>query len=288
MFIVMGATGHVGSVVADALLTKGEAVAVLTRDPGQAGPWEAKGARVIKADADDADSLRQAFQQGRRAFLLNPPADPSGDTDTVELRTGASIVAALEGSGLEKVMAASTYGARPGERIGDLTTLWAFEEALRAQPIPTAINRGAYYMTNWLGLADVVRQSGKLPSMFPADTVMPMVAPQDLGEAAVTRLLSPVEDTAVRYVEGPARYTPKDVADAFATALERQVAVEAAPRDQWEAIYKRLGFSDEAARSYVAMTGASFDGGFDKPDAPDRGHVRLRDFIADALAGSGS
>lgn len=287
MFIVMGATGHIGSVVANILLDRREAVAVLTRKPDEAGAWEAKGARVIEADADDADSLRQAFRQGRRAFLLNPPADPTSDTDTVELRTGANIVAALKGSALEKVVAASTYGARPGARIGDLTTLWAFEEALRAQPIPAAINRGAYYMTNWLALADTVRQSGKLPSMFPVDTVMPMVAPQDLGEAAVTRLLSGVDDTAVRHVEGPARYTPQDVADAFASALKREVTVEVAPRDRWRAIYKEVGFSDEAARSYVAMIRTSLDEGFDSTDADDRGRIELRKFISDALASNG-
>lgn len=151
MYIVMGATGNVGGAVAETLLGKGEHVAIITRRPEGAGIWREKGAVVLEADINDVDSLRTAFREGRRAFLLNPSASPEGDADAEERRTIANILAALEGSSLEKVVAASTYGARPGEPAGDLTTLWALEEGLRGQAIPAAINRGAYYMTNWLG-----------------------------------------------------------------------------------------------------------------------------------------
>ena len=283
MYVVMGATGHVGGAVAQTLLASGEQVTILTRRPERAGRWRDKGASVAMADVEDVDSLRAAFRRGRRAFLLNPPADIAGDTDAAERRTIANILAALEDSGLEKVVAASTYGARPGQGIGDLTTLWALEEGLRRQPIPAAINRGAYYMTNWAGLLETVTQTGKLPSMFPADMPMPMVAPADLGEAAAARLLTPVEDVGVRYVEGPQRYTPQNVAQAMARTLGRGVAVEVAPRDRWETIYKGLGFSDEAARAYVRMTAVTQDEGFDMLSDVVRGHVSLADFIAAAV-----
>jgi hypothetical protein len=53
--------------------------------------WRSKGAGLV----EDVTSLRAAFQRGRRAFLLNPPADPTTDTDTVERRTVANILATL-------------------------------------------------------------------------------------------------------------------------------------------------------------------------------------------------
>lgn len=282
MHVVMGATGHVGAAVANALLDRGEAVTICTRHPEGAQAWRARGASVAFADAEDVGSLKAAFQCGRRAFLLNPPADPSGDTDAAELHTIANILAALEGSGLEKVVAASTYGARPGNAIGDLSTLWAFEKGLRSQAIPAAINRGAYYMTNWTGLTDAVRRSRQLATMYPASTLMPMVAPLDLGEAAASRLLGPVDDQVLWHVEGPERYTPQDVADAFARALGRQVTLDVAPRHQWKTVYKSLGFSDAAAHAYVRMTELSLDNDFDKPERPVRGSVTLQDFLAAA------
>lgn len=284
MFVVMGARGHVGAAVADALLARGEKVTILTRRPDHADAWRDRGALVARADADDAGSLAGAFRSCRRAFLLNPPADPGGDTDAAERRTIAAILAALEGSGLEKVVAASTYGARPGDAVGDLSTLWELEEGLRSQPIAAAINRGAYYMTNWLGFADVARRSGVLPSMFPADLEMPMVAPADLGRAAAERLIAPVDDVGVRLIEGPDRYTPRDVADAFAAALGREVTVDVVPRERWGDAYRKAGFSAEAAAAYGRMTAVTLDEGFDSEETAVRGSVDLRTFIASALA----
>ncbi|MEV8473295.1 NmrA family NAD(P)-binding protein [Ralstonia sp. UNC404CL21Col] len=283
MYVVMGATGHVGAAVAETLLASGEDVTILTRRPERAGRWRDKGASVATADVEDVASLRAAFRRGRRAFLLNPPADIAGDTDATERRTIANILAALENSGLEKVVAASTFGARPGQGIGDLTTLWELEEGLRRQSIPAAINRGAYYMSNWASMLETVAQTGTLPSMFPADMRIPMVAPADLGEAAAARLLTPPDDVGVRYVEGPQRYTPQDVAQAMSRTLGRDVVLEVVPRDRWEAVYKGLGFSDEAARAYAKMTAVTLDEGFDQPAADDvLGHVSLADFIAAA------
>lgn len=143
MFVVMGGTGNVGRGVAALLLERVEEVTALTRHPGDAVAWRDKGANVAWADAEDLSSLHQAFRKADRAFLLNPPADPSGVSDVSERRTIANIISALEGSGLEKVVAASTYGAQPGEAIGDLLTLWLLEEGLRRQSIPAAISRGA-------------------------------------------------------------------------------------------------------------------------------------------------
>lgn len=282
----MGATGHVGAVVADQLLTHGHDVTILTRKPDDEGAWAEKGAVVAKADAEDAASLKEAFRRGTRAFLLNPPADPTGDTDATERRTIANILAALEASNLEKVVAASTYGAQPGQSVGDLSTLWTLEEGLRSQSIPSAINRGAYYMTNWLGYTEVVRRTGVLPSMFPAEMKMPMVAPVDVGAAAAERLMAPTNDTGVQYVEGPTRYTPWDVASAFAAALDREVTLEAAPRDTWETIFKDAGFSPQAASAYARMTAVSLDSGFDTPPSPRRGAIDLEAFIAEAVNAS--
>lgn len=289
MYVVMGATGNVGAAVADALLARDAAVTVLTREPDKADGWRARGATVAYADAEDAGSLREVLRRGRRAFLLNPPGDPAHDVDAAERRTVAAILAALAGAALEKVVAASTYVAQPGDSNGDLGSLWLLEESLRAQPIPAAIDRGAYYMSNWSGLADAVRESGTLPSMFPADMPLPMVAPVDLGRAAAERLMSDSDDVGIAHVEGPARYTPADVAAAFARHLTRPVEVVVTPPDQFEAAYRKIGFSDAAAGSFARMTAATLASDFAEADAPIRGVTTLDDYLAGALtSASGS
>lgn len=286
MYIVMGATGHVGSAVAETLLARGERVGIITHDPDHADSWRDTTAEILEADVNDVPSLRAAFRHGRRAFLLNPPADIDTDTDLVERRSVAAILAALDGSGLEKLVAESTAGAQPGDRIGDLNVLWELEEGLRAQPIPAAINRAPYYFSNWDEQLEAVRETGKLHTMYPADLKLPMVAPRDLGKAAAERLVSPLADSGVRYVEGPDRYSSDDVAQAFADALHRDVEVVVTPREQWEEAYLALGFSEPAAKSYARMTAVSLDSGFDHDPNPIRGSTTLEEYIRKLVARS--
>ena len=177
MYIVMGGTGHVGSATAEALLRRGEPVAIVTSNASHAAGWQEQGVEIIEADVEDVASLRAAFGRGRRAFLLNPPADITTNTDVVERHTVANILAALDGSGLEKVVAESTGGAQPGSRLGDLNVLWELEEGLRQQPIPAAINRAAYYMSNWDGLLDTVRSTGHIASDVRAGSADPDGSP---------------------------------------------------------------------------------------------------------------
>lgn len=284
MFIILGATGHIGAAAVAALRDAGENVLAVVHDAAKADALRRRGAEIAEVDIGDADALRAVLRRGRRALLLNPPADPSGDSDAEERRTMRSIVAALDGSGLEKVVAISTYGAQPGAHLADLGVLYEFEQALAAQPIPVAINRGAYYMSNWDGLIDAAR-GGTLPTMLPADLIVPMVAPEDLGRAAVRRLRSPIDDIGIRHIEGPARYTPQDVADAFAAALGRPVALDRTPPEQWREAFRALGFSDAAADSYARMTEVTV-GEPELPDDPDRDTITLQTYIADLVARS--
>jgi uncharacterized protein YbjT (DUF2867 family) len=286
MYVIMGGTGHVGSATAASLLARGEQVTIVTHDAGRADAWLGEGAEIVEANVNDVASLRTAFRRGSRALLLNPSADTSADTDAVERRTVANILAALDGSGLEKVVAVSTGGAQPGDRMGDLNVLWELEERLGRQPIPAAINRGSYYMSNWDSQVESVRKTGKLQTMYPADLLIPMVAPLDLGEIAAQRLESPLDDSGIRYVEGPRRYSSADVAKAFSQALGVPVSVDVVPRGKWEEAFRGLGFSEAAADSYARMTAVSLDGGFDMPDDALRGATTLEAHIRDLIAKS--
>jgi uncharacterized protein YbjT (DUF2867 family) len=281
MHIILGGTGNVGSAVARTLLAAGEPVTIVSRDPAKAQQWEDRGAKVAIADILDVRALTDVLCTGTRAFLLNPPAAPNTDTDAQERRTVEAILTAVEGSGLTKLVAESTYGAQPGDRCGDLNTLWELEQGLAEQPIPYAVNRGAYYFSNWAANLAEVREEGVLRTMFEADFELPMAAPEDLGEHAAELMTD--DRSGVFFAEGPRRYTPQDVANAFAAALGRTVRVETTPREQWVPAFKAMGFSSPAAESYARMTGATVDGP-DFPGDPVRGEMRLEDYIAALVA----
>jgi uncharacterized protein YbjT (DUF2867 family) len=282
MFVVLGATGNVGSSVLRVLSQTGQPVIAITHSADKAAALEADNIEAAVVDVADVQALRDTLKRGTRAFLLNPPADPGGDTNAEELATARSITQALEGTGLEKIVVESTYGAQEGEAIGDLSVLHEFEQWAKARGIATAINRGAYYFTNLDMLLEPAKE-GVVPTAFPAAMRLPMVAPADLGEAAAARLLSPIDDVGIRYVEGPEHYSFGDVAAAFARALGRDVKVETTPREKIAESFGAIGFSPEAARSYARMTEVTIDGP-EAPKDPWRGKVTLEQYISGLVA----
>ena len=283
MYIVLGANGHVGSAVANRLLSQGKPVTVVTHDATRGADWEGKGAQVAVADVRDVLGLREVLRGGERLFMLNPPAPPSTDAVAREMQTVLCIIEAIEGSGIRKVVAESTYGAQPGDNLGDLGVLYDMEQRLAAIPqLSVSVIRAAYYMSNWDAALQQAREQGVVHAFFPPEFRLPMVAPHDLGLVAARLLAAPIEDSGLHYVEGPQRYGSADVAAAFARALDRPVQAVQTPAEQWIPSLMAAGFSQVAAQSMAAMTQTTLDQQYDLPEQPERGATSLQAYI-DAL-----
>lgn len=279
MHILIGGTGHVGSALAQTLLQHGEPVTIISSDPKKAGNWEQKGAAVAIADVHDTEALHQVFQRGNRLFLLNPPAAPSTDTAAEERKTLASILKALSGSGIKKVVAESTYGAQPGNRVGDLGVLYDMEQGLKKTGLPCSIIRAAYYMSNWDMSLQMARQEGKIHTLYPTDLTLPMVSPNDIGQVAARLMMEPIKKTGLHYVEGPALYSSADVAAAFSKALNKPIAVVETPQEQWIPVLMGTGFSQKGAESMAAMTEITLKKAYELPDLPIRGNTTLQVYV---------
>jgi uncharacterized protein YbjT (DUF2867 family) len=286
MYIILGATGRVGSAVAQNLLDQGQPVTIITHNPKKSSEWEQKGAHVAIADVHDTDGLRRVFRQGKRLFLLNPPAAPDTDSAQEERKSIASILAALVDADLEKIVAQSTYGAQPGNRIGDLGVLYEMEQGLARLSIPFSIVRAAYYMSNWDMAFQTAQQEGKVYTFYPPNFKIPMAAPQDLGRIAAQLLMEPLSQTGLHYAEGPEPYSSTDVAAAFAVALDKPVEAIEIPRKQWIPALKEAGFSQAAAESMAEMTAITLEQRYDLPDSPIRGTTTLREYIYQIVKGA--
>lgn len=287
MHIILGGTGHIGTALATALLSKNEQVTIISRNPKKKQAWEQKGATVAIADVLDVNNLRKIFDTGERLFLLNPPAGPSTDTVTEEKKTVNAILTALKGSQIKKVVAESTYGAQPGEGLGDLGVLYDMEQSLAGINIPVTVIRGAYYMSNWAMSLETAQQAGKVYSFYPGDYKLPMVSPADIGRFAAELMLEPITQTGLHYVEGPEKYSPNDVAAAFAAALRKEVKAVEIPEAQWEQTLKDAGFSEPAAKSMAAMTRVTLQQKFEQPQHTVKGTTTLNNYIRELVDTAG-
>lgn len=283
MYIVLGGTGHVGSSVAATLLEKGQAVTIVTHNAQKTGEWQRRGAKTAVVDVCDIGKLHQVFKTGKRLFLLNPPAGIATDTVAEEQRTLSCILQALLNSGIERVVAESTEGAQPGDRIGDLGVLYEMEQRLKEMNLPVDIIRAAYYLSNWDAAFETAQREGVVHTLYPVDYKLPMVAPKDIGIIAAEFLMSDAAGFRIHNVEGPETYSSNDVAEAFSRALGKPVAAVQTPEEQWLPTLEQLGFSEPAARSMAAMTALTLRH-FEKAKSPVRGATTLDQYIKDLVS----
>ena len=78
MYVILGATGNTGSIVADVLLSKGKKVRVVGRDLGRLQRFVDKGAEAFTADMSNVAALTKAFSGARAAYLLLPAGEIPG------------------------------------------------------------------------------------------------------------------------------------------------------------------------------------------------------------------
>src|SRR5579863_3128882 len=72
-FVVAGATGHVGSLIARELLAKGHKVRAIVRSADKARDLASQGAELLTGELSDEAFLTRALRGADAAFLLVPP-----------------------------------------------------------------------------------------------------------------------------------------------------------------------------------------------------------------------
>src|SRR5215469_12727890 len=156
MFVVMGASGNTGHIVANNLLTRGQKVRVIGRNSAHLQPLTAKGAEPFIADVSDA------------------------------------IAGALQSAGTKNVVALSSVGAELANGSGPVVSLHNLEEKLKHISGPNVLFlRAAYFMENTLPQVNAIRQMGVVAGPLRPDLKIPMIATRDIGAVAADTLLHP-------------------------------------------------------------------------------------------------
>ena len=248
MYAITGITGKVGGAAARALRAAGLSVRAVLRDEAKAAAWKNRGCEIAFADMSDAAALTSAFAGTEGVFILPPPAfDPQPGFPEAR-RVIAAVTAALKRAQPGKVVCLSTIGADALQE-NLLTQRGLLEQALSGIGIPVTFLRPGWFMENALQDVQAARDEGVLRSFLqPADKAFPMVATQDVGHAAARLLREDWRGMRIAELEGPARVSPNDLAQAFATALERPVRVEIVRRESWEEIFRNQGARNPTPR----------------------------------------
>lgn len=283
MFVVSGATGNTGSVVAQTLINKGQPVRVIVRSEAKGAPWKAKGAEVAVAEIMDIGAMTKALEGATGAYFMLPPDLANESFLSDSLRRAEAIVKVASAARLPHAVILSSVGAQHSERVGPIATIAHMEKLFVAAGIPLSAVRPAYFLENIRDVMPAVLQNGVYPSMIlPLDHKIDMVATSDIGVAVAAALLDPPA-AAHRVIElkGAQQYSAEDIASKLSTSLGRDIAAVPVPQEAWIEVLKESGLSQQSAEIMAEMHENINNGriAFLDPNAR-RGSVTLGDFVA--------
>lgn len=190
MYVVLGASGNTGHIVAKTLLARGQKVRAVGRDASHLQPLAADGAEISIADVTDAAALTKAFQQADAAYVMIPPNPASNDALAYAERVSDAIVAAAKNSGVSNIVSLSSIGADKPSGTGPVVGLHNLEQKLNRIDAANVLHlRAVYFMENTLPQASAIRAMDCTAGPLRPDLKLPMIATRDIGAAAADALL---------------------------------------------------------------------------------------------------
>jgi len=259
MFVVMGASGNTGHIVASNLLTRGQKVRVIGRNSAHLQPLTSKGAEPFVADVSDASALAKAFHGADGAYVMIPPNITSKDPLGYSSRVSDAIAAAVQSAGTKNVVALSSIGAELASGSGPVVGLHNLEEKLKQISGSNVLFlRAGYFMENTLPQANAIRQMGSVAGSLRPDLKIPMIATRDIGAVAADVLLHPtIHGKQTRELLGQRDLSYSEVAASIGKAIDKaDLKYVQVPDEQFKGVLVQMGMSEPMANLLVEMTQA--------------------------------
>lgn len=285
MISVMGASGNVGSKVADLLLREEQDVRVFGRSAERLEAFGHRGAEVVVGDAINVDDLQMLFR-GAGAALVVLPEDVT-DPRFIANRSAMSraITQALSDQHVSHVVLASAIGAYRDRGVGPAAGLHELEGLLFTMGGANVLSRrAAWYMENLLANIPMIREQGINGSAIRGDHKFPMIATDDVAEGAAQHLLRrEFTDHSVEAVLGPEDVTMTEATRSLGAVLGiPELHYVEFPPEGVRAALQGIGMSEEAATLLVEVQIAINDdrllGGIDRTGATIT-PTRLNEFL---------
>ena len=270
MYVVLGASGNTGSIVANALLDLGKEVRVVGRDSKKLAPFVNRGAEAFTADAVDGERLSRAFAGAEAAYTLTPPNMSSANYRAEQDQITETVAKALETAGVKYAVTLSSFGADKAEKTGPVAGLHAMESRFAQIPGLNALHlRAGYFMENTLPQIGIIQQFGMMAGPVRADLPLPMIATRDIGAAAVDALLRlDFSGQQTRELLGQRDLTYSEVARIVGTAIGKPaLAYVQLPAEQVILAMGQMGISKNVASLLCEMSDA-LDSGYMKALEP--------------------
>ena len=259
MYVVMGATGHTGNIVARTLLGKGAKVRAIGRSADRLQALVAQGAESFATDLTEVSHLAKAFEGAKAAYVMLPPDLTAPDYRAFQDRVTDTIAAALRSAGITHVVTLSSIGADKPDRTGPVLGLRYLEQQLNhINGLHVLHLRAGYFMENTLSQVGIIQKMGISAGPLRPDLKVSMIATEDVGAVAADTLLRlDFQQKNTRELQGQRDISMNEVAQVIGKAIGNPgLRYIQAPDDQVQAALIQLGMSSSMARLLLEMSAA--------------------------------
>lgn len=251
---VTGATGQLGRLVLDELLTNHEpaALVAVVRDAGKAGELRARGVQVRVADYSDPASLEVALTGVDKLLLI------SGSEVGSRVAQHANVINAAKAAGVNFIAYTSVLAA-------DTTDLIlapehkATEELIRASGLEYTFLRNGWYTENYVQTVATARQTGAVVAAA-GDGRVASAARADYAAAAAEVLSSAGHEGRVYELSGDYAWDFKELATALTEIAGREVVYQPVTAAELVEILTSAGF-DQGTAGFLAALDAGTQAG---------------------------
>jgi uncharacterized protein YbjT (DUF2867 family) len=191
MYVVTGASGNTGGVIAERLLGEKKKVRVIGRSVERLQPLTKRGADAWICDLTNEDNLTKAFDGAQALYAMIPPDLSAKNYRSEQERISDALAAAIREAGVKHVVTLSSTGAEKSSSTGPVVGLHNLEQKLNQIPgLNTLHLRAGYFMENTLAQIGIIKAMGVAAGPLRAELEIPMIATRDIGGRAAEALLA--------------------------------------------------------------------------------------------------
>jgi (4-alkanoyl-5-oxo-2,5-dihydrofuran-3-yl)methyl phosphate reductase len=251
MIVVTGATGTVGSGVAERLVGRGQRVRALSRrrPPAQRPGADAGKVEWFAGDLDDPGTLAGLADGASAVFLVT-----NGQEGPAQ---AANLLAEAERAGIGLIVSLSALSAGHGAQ--DPISGWhrEAEAVLQAGPVPRCVLRPGGFMSNTaLYWAGSIKYAGTVYAPF-GDGRAAIIDPGDISECAVSCLLEPRHAGRTYDLTGPQALSNAEQVEIIGHAIGRDLTYVDVPPDAAKKAMADNGMPPDAADAVLGTLAAA-------------------------------
>lgn len=285
MIVITGASGNIGSKIAQQLLAQGKQVKAIARHADKLESLRQQGAIIETGDLHDVEFLTHALQGAESVFFIIPPYLQAPNIAKHQDEVGEAQIKAIQNSGIKNVIFLSSQGAQDIENTGVVAGVGRQE--IRLNQLPEEVNvlnlRAAYFMENLFNQIGVIKNMGIIGTPLKHSIKMGMIATQDIASFAAARLAAlDFKGKQVADLLGDRHYDHTEIASIIGNAIGKPdlAYVEFSYEDNKNALLQ-YGISESMADAFNGMYKGINEGLFtvSERNAQSTTPTRLEDFV---------